>query len=69
MKRYTVLMIRDYPDFAGGVWHSYPLGRYWTFKGAFNAAKKEVRQRGGKYGAVIYNQNREVDEIHKHDTR
>jgi len=34
--------------------HSYPVGAYKTLDSAINNANKEVCERGGKYGCIVY---------------
>lgn len=40
-----------YGDYEG---HSYPVGIYSTYALALQAAKAEIKQRGGKYDCMIY---------------
>jgi hypothetical protein len=59
----TVIMIRDFPDFPIGWRDSYILlvaKDRWKCE---EAAKIEIKIRGGKYGAVLYESNVEVLQI------
>jgi len=53
-------MIRDFPDLPIGWRDSYILGQWESAKIAQKQAIKEVEKRGGKYGAVIYEDDKEI---------
>jgi len=59
----TVIMIRDFPDFPIGWRGSYILLRSNDRSKCEEAAKIEVKIRGGKYGAVIYENGNELLKI------
>ena len=60
--KFTVVMVRDFPDFPGGWRGSYVLTpKMDTLPKSIMLAEIEIAARGGKYGAVIY-----LDEEEKH---
>jgi hypothetical protein len=56
-------MIRDFPNFPIGWRDSYILCSLPNADNAQKRAIKEVEKRGGKYGAVLYENNVEILQI------
>ena len=57
---FTVIMIRDFPDFPIGWSGSYVLCSLPKFQNAQKRAIEEVKMRGGKYGAVLFDGKDEI---------
>lgn len=51
--KYTVLMIRDYPEFDDGWQGCYILGDFYDLLSAKNSLMNEIKYRGGKYGGMV----------------
>lgn len=60
---YIVIAIRDFPTFPLRWRGSYFVAQRETIELAKDAAKEEVRLRGGKYGCVIYRANQDEMEV------
>lgn len=63
IKMYIVIAIRDFPTFPLKWRDSYFVAHRETIEQAKDAAKAEVRLRGGKYGCVIYRANKDEAEV------
>jgi len=51
--KYTVMLIRDFPDFLIGWQGMYILGHFSYKEDAEAALKSEIKLRGSKYGGII----------------
>lgn len=58
--KYTIMMIRDFPEFLIGWQGMYMLGDFDGINEAKAALKSEIELRGGKYGGIIIEDNKEV---------
>ena len=58
--KYTIMMIRDFPEFLIGWQGMYMLGDFDDINEAKAALKSEIKLRGGKYGGIIIEDNKEV---------
>lgn len=51
--KYTVILIRDFPDFIIGWQGMYILGHFPYKNNAVKALRDEIVSRGGKFGGII----------------
>ena len=51
--KYTVILIRDFPEFLIGWQGMYILGHFSYKEYAEAALKSEIKLRGGKYGGIL----------------
>ena len=64
---YLVLYIRDFPHFHIGWRGSYFItySTEWDIKEVTENTKKDIKESGGKYGAIIYHQGRELKKFNQ----
>lgn len=62
---YTIVYVRDFPHMLIGWTHSYLQHVTKDLNEVIIIAQTEVNSRGGKYGAVIYQDGKEVHKITK----